>query len=115
MNLSKSLLMACAIVGMGLFAVSADAGLFGHCHRDACCPEPPPVEVCVMVCNPCTGCPEPVTLCVPCCCAAEVPAVSTRCAIIGQGVTTVTYCCCDFEAKIRWDRCGVPNVVRTRG
>lgn len=118
MNFRKLAWMAVAVAVAGLWSASADAGLLSPCCPkpccQPCCAPPPPVEVCVMVCHPCTGCPVPVKLCVPCCCAAEKPCVSTRGALIGQGVSTVSYCC-GFEAKIRWDRCGNPTVVRTRG
>ena len=107
----------CAIIAALLFVVlgvsHADAGLFGCCAKDRC-PPPPEVEVCLMICSPCDGCPVPVTLCIPECCICEEPSVSTRCALIGSGVTHVDYCCCGFSATIRWDRCGEPHVVRTR-
>ena len=101
------------VVVVVLGSSHADAGLFGCCGKDRC-PPPPKVEICLMICSPCDGCPVPVTLCVPECCVCEAPDVSTRCALIGSGVTHVDYCCCDFNATIRWDRCGEPHVVRTR-
>jgi hypothetical protein len=112
MTTMKHSLVALAVVAAGFWSLPADAGLFCHRGKD-CCPPPPKVEVCLMICSPCDGCPVPVTLCVPECCVCETPAISTRCALIGKGVTRVEYCCCGFEAKIRWDRCGVPHVVRT--
>ena len=108
----KRSLLALAVVAGGLWSLPADAGLFCHRAKD-CCPPPPKVEVCLMLCSPCDCCPKPVTLCVPECCLSEQPSISTRCAIIGSGVTHVEYCCCGFKAKIRWDRCGEPHVVKT--
>ena len=81
---------SCCCVG---FQSCCDAGLFGCCGKDRC-PPPPKVEVCLMICSPCDGCPVPVTLCVPECCVCEEPDVTTRCALIGSGVTHVDYCCC---------------------
>ncbi|MDG1990968.1 MAG: hypothetical protein P8J43_00740 [Pirellulales bacterium] len=106
-----SILAAMLVIVLG--SSHADAGLFGCCGKDRC-PPPPKVEVCLMICSPCDGCPVPVTLCVPECCVCEAPDVTTRCALIGSGVTHVDYCCCGFSATIRWDRCGEPHVVRTR-
>ena len=108
----KHSLLALTVIAAGLWSLPADAGLFCHRGKD-CCPPPPKVEICLMICSPCDGCPVPVTLCVPECCVCETPAISTRCALIGKGLTRVEYCCCGFEAKIRWDRCGVPHVVKT--
>lgn len=110
---SKVISIAAAILVVVLGSSHADAGLFGCCGKDRC-PPPPKVEVCLMICSPCDGCPVPVTLCVPECCVCEEPDVTTRCALIGSGVTHVDYCCCGFSATIRWDRCGEPHVVRTR-
>jgi hypothetical protein len=72
------------VVAGGFWSLPADAGLFCHRGKD-CCPPPPKVEVCLMICSPCDGCPVPVTLCVPECCVCETPAISTRCALIGKG------------------------------
>ena len=109
----KTFSIVAAMVVVVLGSSHADAGLFGCCGKDRC-PPPPKVEICLMICSPCDGCPVPVILCVPECCVCEAPDVSTRCALIGSGVTHVDYCCCDFSATIRWDRCGEPHVVRTR-
>ena len=109
----KTFSIVAAMLVVVLGSSHADAGLFGCCGKDRC-PPPPKVEICLMICSPCDGCPVPVTLCVPECCVCEVPDVSTRCALIGSGVTHVDYCCCGFSATIRWDRCGEPHVVRTR-
>lgn len=91
----------------------AEAGLFSRLCPKPCCAPPPPVEVTLLVCHPCTGCKVPVTVCVPACCATEQPAVCSRAAIIGKQLTTFSYCC-GYEVKVRWDHCGNP-VVRTRG
>jgi hypothetical protein len=112
-NVENILNSSSDVVVVVLGSSHADAGLFGCCGKDRC-PPPPKVEICLMICSPCDGCPVPVTLCVPECCVCEAPDVSTRCALIGSGVTHVDYCCCDFSATIRWDRCGEPHVVRTR-
>ena len=82
---SKIISIAAAILVVVLGSSHADAGLFGCCGKDRC-PPPPKVEVCLMICSPCDGCPVPVTLCVPECCVCEEPDVTTRCALIGSGV-----------------------------
>lgn len=70
------------------------------CH-DCCDCEPPPVTVVVHVCDPCTGCPKPVEVCVPACCACEVPEMERRGAIIGDSVYKFTWCHCDHVVKVR--------------
>jgi len=113
MTFLRRFVVAAVVLTAGLSSLSADAGLFCRRGCDDCCPPPPKVEVCLMLCSPCDCCPKPVTLCIPECCVCEQPSISTRCAIIGSGVTHVEYCCCGFKAKIRWDRCGEPHVVHT--
>ena len=74
MKTSKIISIAAAILVVVLGSSHADAGLFGCCGKDRC-PPPPKVEVCLMICSPCDGCPVPVTLCVPECCVCEEPDV----------------------------------------
>lgn len=69
--------------------------------NDCCGCEPPPVTVVVHVCDPCTGCPKPVEVCVPACCACEAPTMECRHAIIGVALYKFTWCNCDHEVKVR--------------
>jgi len=74
-----------------------------------CCP-PPPVEMTIELCHPCTGCPVCVTLCVPACCAAECPEKCYRHTIIGVGQYTLHWPCCGHTARVRFFRDGHYNV-----
>jgi hypothetical protein len=55
------------------------------CGRD-CCPPPPPLQVVLKVCHPCTGCAYDVAVCIPACCT-DAPCVSHHDTLIGAGKT----------------------------
>lgn len=80
------------------------------CYRDRtrcnpCCdPCAPKVQDVLTVCDPCTGCPVAVPVCLPACCTG-CPEVCARGALIGRGVVTYRWCC-GFTATVRFDRCG---------
>jgi hypothetical protein len=57
----------------------------GRCCRDEC-PPPPPIQVVLKVCHPCTGCEYDVAVCIPACCT-DAPCVTHQGTIIGQGKT----------------------------
>ncbi len=59
-----------------------------------CCVTPPPVEVAVCVVDPCTGCTYKVCVCVPACCACEVPCMAGwKSGIFGRKVLTYKWAC----------------------
>ena len=104
-------------------APGAEAVMLNNCYPPPCCPPPccPPVcisyrdrtcrNVCcdpclpnikteMVVCDPCTGCPVPVEVCLPGCCT-DCPTVSERCTLFGRGA--ITYCwSCGFSATFRF-------------
>lgn len=77
------------------------------CYRDRtrCCdPCAPKMETVLSVCDPCTGCPVAVPVCLPACCT-DCPEVCGRNALFGHGVVTYRWCN-GFTATVRFDRCG---------
>ncbi len=65
-----------------------------------CCP-PPPVKVELCVVDPCTGCTYPVTVCVPACCAEEVPCMAGwRKGIFGRKVLTYKWPGCGHSVDV---------------
>lgn len=80
------------------------------CYRDRTCCNPccdpcqPDIKQVLTVCDPCTGCPVQVPVCLPGCCTG-CPEVCARPALFGRGVVTYRWCC-GFSATIRFDRCG---------
>lgn len=80
------------------------------CYRDRtrcnpCCdPCQPNIKQTLTVCDPCTGCPVQIPVCLPACCTG-CPEVCSRGALFGRGVVTYRWCC-GFSATVRFDRCG---------
>ncbi|WP_372899033.1 hypothetical protein [Stieleria sp.] len=93
---------ACTALLIGsLAAVNASAGCCepapAPCCEPApvCCPPPPPVPVTFCVVDPVTCCKYPVTVCVPCECAGEIPCyVGCRKGLLGRKVLTYKFQCC---------------------
>lgn len=99
-------------------AYDSDAPPGDCCEPAACCPQPcisyrdhscsfkcsPRKEICLDVCDPCTGCTINVPVCVPCC-TEGCPDVCCRRALFGASVVTYRWCN-GFEAVIRITRCG---------
>ena len=79
------------------------------CYRDKtrcnpCCdPCAPKIQTVLNVCDPCTGCPVAVPVCLPGCCT-DCPEVCGRGALFGRGVVTYRWCN-GFTATVRFDRC----------
>jgi hypothetical protein len=74
------------------------------CRRVCCDPCLPDIQTTMVVCDPCTGCPVPVDVCLPGCCT-DCPTVSERCTLFGRGA--ITYCwACGFSATFRFTRHG---------
>ena len=58
-----------------------------------CCP-PPPVSVKFCAVDPCTGCAYPVSVCLPACCAGQMPClVKHRDGFFGRRVLTYKFDC----------------------
>lgn len=74
-------------------------------HRKVCCdPCLPQIKTTVVVCDPCTGCPVAVDVCLPGCCT-DCPKVTERCTLLARGA--ITYCWdCGFSATFRFQRNG---------
>jgi hypothetical protein len=92
--------IAAAMLAIGFAAPNADAGCCqpepAACCAPApvCCP-PPPVEVSFCVVDPVTCCKYPVTVCVPACCANEVPCYAgCRPGFLGRKILTYKFPCC---------------------
>ena len=96
-----SLMVAASFVAFSALAPSTASA--SHCGPApccepvvVCCPPPPPVQVCICVVDPCTGCTYTATVCVPACCAGEVPCLAGwRKGIFGRKVLTY-----------KWPGCG---------
>ncbi len=69
---------------------------------DCCCPcPPPPQKVCICVVDPCTHCKYPVELCVPACCADEVPCYAgCRKGAFGRKILTYKWQCCGHCVEV---------------
>jgi hypothetical protein len=85
--------IAVAALALGVAIERADASFF---HK---CPPPPPKEIILQVCHPCTGCTYNVPVCVPACCCGA-PTVCFKDTLIGYG-----------KVVFEWD-CGHRVVVR---
>ncbi len=74
-------------------------------HRSVCCdPCLPNIQTAMIVCDPCTGCPMAIDVCLPGCCV-DCPTVSERCTLFGRGA--ITYCwSCGFSATFRFQANG---------
>jgi hypothetical protein len=74
------------------------------CGRVCCDPCLPKIQTNIVVCDPCTGCPVTVPVCLPGCCT-DCPSISQRCTLFGHGA--VTYCwSCGFSATFRFTKHG---------
>jgi hypothetical protein len=96
--LAKGLLVSMSVAG-GLLALSENNVLAGDCRGDCCAP-PPPVEVVLCVKDPCTCCTYEVSVCLPACCANEVPCIRWRNGIFGRRVATYAWECCGHAVDI---------------
>ncbi len=88
------LALACGL----LLSVGGGIAMAGH-HNSCCCP-PPPVKITFCAVDPCTCCKYTVDVCIPACCAEEVPCVSWRNGIFGRRVATYYYKCCGYSFDI---------------
>lgn len=81
-----------------------------HAKRSVCCdPCMPDIKTTLVVCDPCTGCPVAIDVCLPGCCT-DCPTVSERCTLIGRGA--ITYCwSCGFSATFRFRKHGDVVVI----
>jgi hypothetical protein len=80
-----------------------------HYANSPCCPPCVPLTTRVLtVCDPCTGCPLAVEVCVPEC--AGEPCVSGRNTLFGNGLVRFEWCG-GYEVVIRFTRCGDLKVI----
>lgn len=97
--------MLLGTVAMGLVMVATGASANAHqccepvpaptCCEPVCCP-PPPVKVEFCAVDPVTCCKYPVTVCVPACCANELPCYAgCRSGFLGRKILTY-----------KWPGCG---------
>jgi hypothetical protein len=86
--MNKAWLMTAAVGLVLTAALSEEASGFGLARRDCAppCPPPPPIQVILEVCHPCTGCKYEVPVCVPACCT-DTPCVHFERTLIGYGKT----------------------------
>jgi hypothetical protein len=76
-----------------------------------CCAPPPPVPVTLCVKDPCNCCCAiPVEVCLPACCAGEVPCVKWRSGIFGRRIATYCWPCCGHSIDVVITRHGKVRV-----
>src|SRR5690349_5688850 len=83
-------IIAASLLAIGVLVMCPACGDANGLCRDRCCrescPPPPPIQVVLKVCHPCTGCEHELMVCVPACCT-DVPCVSQHRTLIGAGKT----------------------------
>ncbi len=85
---------------------------YRHRGRHTCCPMGETVQTVLVVCDPCTGCPVEVPVCLPACCA---DAPTMHCGIGPLGRANVVFdWCCGYEVIVRFKRNG-DLIVITHG
>ena len=96
---SKSLLFVLALAGC--IVVTSGANWAKHrcgspcrqcCVVQSCCPCPPPVEMVICLEDPCC-CIHEATVCVPACCAGQLPCVTWRKGVCGRQIATLSWDC----------------------
>ncbi|XZE54354.1 hypothetical protein SH139x_000314 [Planctomycetaceae bacterium SH139] len=97
----RNTFFACLFAVVTSFAIpssasACDCGVpaVGCCApAPVCCP-PPPVTVNFCAVDPCTGCSYPVAVCLPACCAGEIPCMTGwRKGFFGRKVLTYKFSC----------------------
>ena len=108
-----TLSVAAAAIVFATFATTPVANAGGPCCEPApvCCP-PPPVKVPLCVVDPCTGCKTLECICVPACCAHEVPCMTWRKGLFGRKILTYKWKCCGHCVEVIITRKGA---VKVRG
>jgi hypothetical protein len=90
--------------------VPADSGPCVNYANSPCCdPCVPLVPQVLTVCDPCTGCPIPVQVCLPACCDGE-PCVRSRPTLFGCGLVRFDWCS-GYGVTVRFTRCGDLRVI----
>jgi hypothetical protein len=80
-----------------------------YANKPCCDPCIPLVPQVLTVCDPCTGCPVPVEVCLPACCDGE-PCVSSRNTLFGNGLVRFDWCG-GYGVTVRFTRCGDLKVI----
>ena len=79
------------------------------CYRPTCVNVPVTTYRYVSACDPCTGCPIPVQVCLPACCDGE-PCVRSRPTLFGCGLVRFDWCS-GYGVTVRFTRCGDLRVI----
>jgi hypothetical protein len=80
-----------------------------YANSPCCDPCTPLVPQILTVCDPCTGCPIPVQVCLPACCDGE-PCVRSRRTLFGCGLVRFDWCS-GYGVTVRFTRCGDLRVI----
>jgi hypothetical protein len=80
-----------------------------YANSPCCDPCVPLVPQVLTVCDPCTGCPIPVQVCLPACCDGD-PCVRSRRTLFGCGLVRFDWCS-GYGVTVRFTRCGDLRVI----